>query len=214
MPRVSAQHLEARREQILDAGMACFARNGFHATSMQDVIAEAGLSVGAFYRYFRSKEELIEAIAERAVGRITTMIDPVVKAEPVPTVPEAIEMILTQLDPQVTRDGMFAMAIQVWAESLRNPQHAALVKKMFGRLVGLYVQIARRARDAGHLPPDADPEAVGPVLFAMIPGYALQRLLIGRLDRETFLRGVNALLYKPLGAGFRDIPDSGGKRPA
>ena len=63
MPRVSEAHLAARRQQILDAARVCFTRNGFHATSMQDVIAEAGLSVGAVYRYFRSKEELVAAIA-------------------------------------------------------------------------------------------------------------------------------------------------------
>ena len=57
MPRVSDEHLAARRQQILDAARACFLRNGFHATSMQDVIGEAGLSVGAVYRYFKSKNE-------------------------------------------------------------------------------------------------------------------------------------------------------------
>ena len=46
MPRVSEDHLLARRQQILDAARVCFLRDGFHNTSMQDVIAEAGLSVG------------------------------------------------------------------------------------------------------------------------------------------------------------------------
>ncbi|HEY9407971.1 MAG TPA: helix-turn-helix domain-containing protein, partial [Jiangellaceae bacterium] len=52
MPRVSEAHLAARRDQILQAAWTCFARDGFHATSMQDVFAEAGLSAGAVYRYF------------------------------------------------------------------------------------------------------------------------------------------------------------------
>ena len=46
MPRVSEAHLAARREQIIEAATRCFLRNGFHQTSMQDVIKEAGLSVG------------------------------------------------------------------------------------------------------------------------------------------------------------------------
>jgi len=50
MPRVSEAHLAARRQQILDAAQIRFIRNGFHQTSMQDVIAEAGLSVGAVSR--------------------------------------------------------------------------------------------------------------------------------------------------------------------
>src|SRR5206468_4377917 len=64
MPRVSEAYLAARRHQILDAALTCFRRNGFHTTSMQDVINEAGLSVGAVYRYFRSKEDIIAAIVD------------------------------------------------------------------------------------------------------------------------------------------------------
>ena len=44
--------------------MACFARSGFHKASMQDICAEAGMSAGNLYRYFRSKEAIIAAIAE------------------------------------------------------------------------------------------------------------------------------------------------------
>ncbi len=193
MPRVSEEHLAARRQQILDAGRECFMRNGFHATSMQDVIVQAGVSVGAFYRYFKSKEELIEAIAEDAVGRIAEIIKPVASAEPAPSPREALRMILTQADRHLTEGGMFGMAIQVWAESLRSPQHSAIVKRAYARLGGHYRQIAERAKDAGHLPQDADPAAVATVLFGLVPGYALQRVLLGSVDRQTYLRGVDAL---------------------
>ncbi len=44
MPKVTQQHMDARREQILDAARRCFLRDGFHSTSMQDLFAEAGLS--------------------------------------------------------------------------------------------------------------------------------------------------------------------------
>ena len=60
-PKVSEQHVEARRKQILDAAFACFAREGFHQTTMQEICREAGLSPGAVYSYFNSKEEIIEA---------------------------------------------------------------------------------------------------------------------------------------------------------
>ena len=56
MPKVSDAHVEARRQQILEAASACFARQGFHQTSVQDICKEAGLSAGAVYRYFPGKE--------------------------------------------------------------------------------------------------------------------------------------------------------------
>ena len=63
MPKVSEAHLEARRGQILKAACRCFARGGIGETSIQDICHEAKLSVGAIYRYFRSKGQIIEAIA-------------------------------------------------------------------------------------------------------------------------------------------------------
>src|SRR3954466_10506682 len=64
MPKVSPAHEQQRRDQILAAAMRCFARQGYHATSMDDVVRECGLSVGAIYTYFSSKEDLFLALAE------------------------------------------------------------------------------------------------------------------------------------------------------
>ena len=62
----------ARREQILDAACACFVRNGFHRTTMQDLAREAAMSAGNVYRYFASKEDLVLGLAEceRARGAL------------------------------------------------------------------------------------------------------------------------------------------------
>jgi AcrR family transcriptional regulator len=68
MPRVTDAHLTARRDQIIDAATLRFAANGFRATGMADIIAASGLSAGAVYRYFRSKDELVEAIAMAGIS--------------------------------------------------------------------------------------------------------------------------------------------------
>ncbi|NED82480.1 helix-turn-helix transcriptional regulator, partial [Streptomyces sp. SID11233] len=57
MPRLSEDTRARRREHILRSAWACFSRDGFHAASMDDVIAATGVSSSAVYRYFRSKEE-------------------------------------------------------------------------------------------------------------------------------------------------------------
>ena len=67
MPRLSEQTRAQRRQHILSSAWTCFSRDGFHATSMDQVIAETGMSSSAVYRYFDSKEELIRASAEEAV---------------------------------------------------------------------------------------------------------------------------------------------------
>jgi AcrR family transcriptional regulator len=51
--RITAARASAQRERILDAALTCFAREGFHAATMQDIVAESGLSPGAIYGYFK-----------------------------------------------------------------------------------------------------------------------------------------------------------------
>jgi AcrR family transcriptional regulator len=52
------ERAEERRQQIMGAALACFARKGYHKTTMDDIVAESGLSKGTLYWYFESKDEL------------------------------------------------------------------------------------------------------------------------------------------------------------
>src|ERR1700753_3387339 len=63
MPRISQAQRDARQQQILDAALTCFAKNGFQQTGMADIVRQSGLSHGAVYLYFQSKDDLIEALA-------------------------------------------------------------------------------------------------------------------------------------------------------
>ncbi|WP_422771822.1 TetR/AcrR family transcriptional regulator [Plantactinospora sp. WMMC1484] len=194
MPRVSDEHLAARRQQILDAAQRCFRRNGFHATSMQDVINEAGLSVGAVYRYFGSKHELVTSIAESVLDDADEIFVALTEAAPPLPLIEALDRALRFIEAQTGPEGIFRFAIQVWAESLRDPALAEFAARLYGRVRSRFVALARRAQQAGELSADADPEAVGAVLFGLMPAFALQRVLTGGPDPKTYLDGVTALL--------------------
>lgn len=65
MPKLKPETQTARREHILDAAEHCFAHAGFHRTTMHDICKQAGVSPGALYVYFDSKEALIEGLTER-----------------------------------------------------------------------------------------------------------------------------------------------------
>jgi len=65
VPRVSDEYRHAQSEAILDAAEACFSRRGVLHTRVEDIAVECGLSVGAIYRYFRHRDEIVAAVAER-----------------------------------------------------------------------------------------------------------------------------------------------------
>lgn len=188
MPRVSDQHLADRRRQILDAGRICFTRNGFHATTMHDVIAEAGLSVGAVYRYFKSKEELVAAIAEQVVDEITARVGEVVAQEPPPPLDQILERVVAVMEPQLGPEGTFRVALQLWSEALRNPALGELVTTLYTRLRAQFIAYAQRMH------PDADPVAVASVMVSIVQGFALQRVLTGQPDISVYLAGIRAIV--------------------
>lgn len=66
MPKVPEKYAQERAREVLAAAAACFARAGYRGASMGDIAREAGLSVGALYRYFPDKEALFVALVKAA----------------------------------------------------------------------------------------------------------------------------------------------------
>jgi AcrR family transcriptional regulator len=185
MPRVSPEHLEARRRQILDAARRRFSANGFHATSMQDILAESGLSAGAVYRYFPGKEAIVVAIAEEAIGKIRAAFDGGREDE---SVLDALGRAISALERHAEQDDLGRLALQVWAEAARSDSLRAHIADA--------VREARAAVAEGierrHGPVD-DPEGVAAVAIALLPGYLHQKVIVGDVDAERYLRGFATL---------------------
>lgn len=192
VPRVSEDHLTARREQILAAARTCFLTKGLHNTSMQDLIQEAGLSVGAVYRYFKSKNEIINAIASTVVGGIQQHIDEVASRR-LPLV-DSLDLVLDEIETQLGAGGFLPIALQVWAEATLDPTIGEIVRERYNGLRSSVRVLVVHAVESGELPAGTDEDAVATAFYSLIPGYALQRLLTGAPDRRTYIAGVRALL--------------------
>jgi TetR/AcrR family transcriptional regulator, transcriptional repressor of aconitase len=74
MPRVSQDHLEARRHQILDGARVCFARYGYEGATVRRLEEATGLSRGAIFHHFRDKESLFLALAEDDAHRMAEVV--------------------------------------------------------------------------------------------------------------------------------------------
>lgn len=75
MPRV-VKHPEVRRTELLDLAMALFLERGYEKVSLNDLIATSGISKGAFYHYFSSKEALVAALSERSADQAFAALSP------------------------------------------------------------------------------------------------------------------------------------------
>jgi TetR/AcrR family transcriptional regulator, transcriptional repressor of aconitase len=179
MPRVSEQYLADRRAQILLAARRCFGRNGFHQTSMQDLFAEAGMSAGAIYRYFRSKDEMVVAIAEETFGEVIDTMLSVARRDRAAPLGEALAAAVELIASKDETDGLCALAVQVWSEAQRNPELAASFGALVRKARAEVTRMVRLRQDAGMLPDGATASAIASVVTAILPGYIMQRALLG-----------------------------------
>jgi TetR/AcrR family transcriptional regulator, transcriptional repressor of aconitase len=194
MTRVSQEHLDARRRQILDAARRCFVRNGFHATSMQDVLAEANLSAGAVYRYFRGKDEIIAAIAGEAVAEVVGALDAAFGADDPPPLDEVLGAVFLAIERVDADQGFARLALQVWGEAVRSPALAEMIRGEVPRLRDRLARVVRVYQDRDLMAADAPAEQVAQVLVGLLPGFVFQHALLGDVDPAAFRAGLRTLL--------------------
>lgn len=194
MPKVSQTYRDARRQQIIDAAIACFARDGFHQASMADIVRESGLSAGAIYGYFPGKDEIIVAVAEdrhrqeaelnaAALGRP----DPVAALRGL-----ARAYAEWMFDPAA--EPRRRLGVQGWAEALRSPAIRDLVVAGMEAAKETLATLIRRAQATGRISRAFEAEALARAMVALFQGFALQLAWDPRVDHQAHLAVVEQLL--------------------
>src|ERR1700685_500303 len=100
-----------RVAELLDAGAALFAENGYETTTMTQIAQRAGASIGSLYQFFPSKEVLAEALFGRYVARVASLLENLVKRAPgVPPSRLANQLVHLMLDVRSDRDAAAALS--------------------------------------------------------------------------------------------------------
>ena len=195
MPKVSEAHRAARYEQIVDAAIRCVGREGFHRTTMAHVIAESGLSAGAVYGYFKGKEDLIKAIAGRALGGFAELLHEIAIGPGPVTPATALRAMLHEVERLAAdSDGAFPKVVMhAWSEAARNQEILEIVGANVDQVQAAWVEVLERADADGNLRVPGDRAAMARVLIGLMPGFVLQGLLLGKVDATTYADGFESL---------------------
>ncbi|WP_326837585.1 TetR/AcrR family transcriptional regulator [Amycolatopsis rhabdoformis] len=192
MPRISEERRAAQRRRILDAAMACFEKAGPDGASMQDIVAESGMSAGAIYRYFDSKEAIIEAVAADRHDHERELVAAAVATGG----PDALRQFLNAYfdwvaDPEEARRRR--VTVHVWARA----QHDERLRRIVTEGLLPLREVEGALADIP-LPPGVEPDMFGRVLLALIQGFLLQRSWEPDLDPGRYRDTVTALLDRVL----------------
>ena len=194
MPRITAARANEQRERILDAALTCFAREGFHAATVQDIVAESGLSPGAIYGYFKGKTEIAMAIAsERHAMERRRMEFALASPDIETSLQRLLDGFVLELRNPAERRWRH-LAVQLWAESLSNPRLKREALGGVSQAVDVLSRMIAQAQSRGSWPKHLDPASAARVMIAILQGISLQRAWDERVDIERFAVALRMML--------------------
>jgi AcrR family transcriptional regulator len=194
MPKLKPDTQRARRERILDAAEHCFARAGFHRCTMQDICTEAGISAGALYVYFSSKEDLIAGLAERDRSEFQARFASLADA---PDFMQALEALGAQYfveEPAHKR----LMCVEIGVESTRNPQVGAIFRSVDEYVNSSFEALFARLKSEGRIAPELDIPTLAKVFSVIGDGMIWRRAIDADFDTRAVMPAVMALVSKLL----------------
>lgn len=208
MARVTPEHVEARRRQLLRGALHCFARKGIHGTSIKEIAEQAGLSVGTVYSYFSNKDEVVEAIAEfsaQAASGLLPVEDP--EGDPLEAILQLANEFVSRLR---TEEGRLRarLGIALWAEELGNERIRSLFAPAANMIAARFTDALRAGQTGGTVRSDLEASAMAWRLIGFFESLLLQVGL-----RETVdLRGQTEVFRVLLQGLATDSPAAGQER--
>lgn len=199
MPKISDERRAARRAQILEAAWTCFQREGLHATTMDDIIRASGLSAGAVYSYFPSKEELIHAAVTTSLGGLGELMAPVFASRPLPP-PEVFVGQVTEMIAGFTVRETYDLrriALLGWSEAQRNERLRETMRDFYRAFRDRLELAAEEWRAAGRLPADSAPPDVAKAILATILGFVVESAILGDVSPADLAAGLRGLTAPP-----------------
>jgi AcrR family transcriptional regulator len=200
MPKISETTRETRRRHVMVSAWKCFSRKGFQATTMDEIIAETGMSSSSVYRYFTGKDELIGSAAEESLTTTRGALVALLEQRPVAGPRATLTALVGALQRQIDQPGydLSKISVNAWAEALRNPEMHKQAYRFYNETHKTLVQLAERWRADGLVDDAADPTAIADLFIALMPGMLVTRHLYKPPNAVRLIEGMVAL------AGSRD----------
>lgn len=182
--RPMQERAQRSRARILDAAAAAFAENGYEGTSVNDVARASGLTKGAFYFHFGSKEELALATFRYKQEQLIALVVAQAGEQP-----DALQELATALRVRVRalrEDPSFGCVLRLGAELGATAGAGSAFASFHELTIGYFSGVVRRGQSEGVIRAELGARATGEAVFAAMVGVdRVSRLLSGRSDLES-----------------------------
>jgi TetR/AcrR family transcriptional regulator, repressor for uid operon len=202
MPKLSETQQGERRDRIVEAAERCFARAGFHRTTMQDICREAGISAGALYLYFDSKEALIAGIVERDRQEFLKSF---AMLDREPDMLQGLRRLMVECIVNRPRQKT-TLFVEMGAESIRNPAVARTLAECDAAIGQSLLGYLEQATREGRLAPTMPLAEVLQVMELIADGMFWRQAIMPDFDAHAAVPVVLAALAPLLGAPAHAAP--------
>lgn len=194
MRTVDPERAAKRRRQILDAAVVCFQKKGFHGASMSSICSEAKMSPGHLYHYFRSKEDLVEAIVEEdSVDSEAMMRELLLSSNILEALLQRVETIWTK-ELRISR----TLRTEILAEACRNRRISEIFRKHDGRIRRTLSEILMSAQEKNQVNKSIDPEGFATFIIGMISGLTSSYEAGCAIDIDRTTQAIRTMLAQML----------------
>ncbi|MGD2078457.1 MAG: TetR/AcrR family transcriptional regulator [Chloroflexota bacterium] len=201
MPKLKPETVAARKEQILTAALTCFARNGYHQTTLDDIVGEAGLSKGGVYVHFDSKKALYLALFDwlMAEAGVTQALEAAGATAREKLVNALTGLAATMNQPQFRQ--IAPLLLDMWLQNLHDPDISQVFAAQYEQFRQRLVKIVEEGVAAGEFKP-LDALSLANLLLGAFDGLMVQELIDDSAVHwpavsDTLVTLVDGLLAEP-----------------
>jgi AcrR family transcriptional regulator len=175
VPKVSVAHSEQVRSRLLESTLRVLAEVGLAEMTIQDVVRDSGLSVGAIYTYFSGKDELLAAACELAIEQ--ELANLAAEIADAPTARAQLEIGIRYWYDYLEREATdVRLTLQMWASAATQPAIRDMLVRRRERLQGVAMLLLNEAVARGELRPRPDLDEVARGFQGLLDGQVVQRI--------------------------------------
>jgi AcrR family transcriptional regulator len=194
-PKVTDAYKEERRVAILDGALYCFADKGYQATTVDDIVQHLGISKGAIYNYFNSKEDMyIQLMEERVVLLMKELGSEFSKLD---KATDKLMLLFRKFieQPMEELHRLLSLYLEFWLNSSRQQDLHSVMVKHTDAALNFLCDIIREGKASGEFREEVDERTAAALFWAARDGLALQ--FVGNSDELEYrkhLQGMQDML--------------------
>lgn len=198
-PKITEEHKQEVCDKILAKSGALFARKGYHATSMDDIVKKSGLSKGALYGYFKSKEDLFLALSDKqlesVIGNMRAAFSEKDSAKE--KLMKAAEIHFRQIR---NPNDVWCTTLEYWIESSKVPAFEKRICRRYDLAHKFLAEIIDEGKKKGEFRKDLDSAVISTILLATVRGLAVHMRMGTRFDWDKTRKMLMSMIFNGIAA--------------